>query len=154
MHPDQLTRQRKDPQDPETFINICEACNDAYLKKFMLTPYLKHCTKLLAASKTREEEYTRWGQLFTRIFTEVEDKKDVIHQKSSYTNQRVEIYDQDKSDINEKLREINYKVKELIAHEKLLTEQIEFLELMNRDKEKILEKKYARNNQALGSDYP
>lgn len=141
MHPDQLTRQRKDPCDPETFVPICEACNDAYLRKFLLTPYLRHCTKLLTASKGREEEYQRWGQLFTRLFTEVEDKKDVIHQKSSYTNQRVDLYDQDKADLNDNLREINYKVKELIAHEKLLTEQIDFLELMNRDKEKILEKK-------------
>lgn len=141
MHPDSLTRQRKDPQNPDNFVNICEACNDAYLKKFLLTPYLKHCTKLLTASKGREEEYHKWGSLFTRIFTEVEDKKDVVYQKSNYTNQRVELYDQEKSDLNDQLRDINYRVKELIAHEKLLTEQIDFIELMNRDKEKILEKK-------------
>lgn len=136
-----MTRQRRDPQDTDTFVNICDACNEAYLKKFLLTPYLKHCSKLLTACSTREDEYRRWGQLFTRVFTEVEDKKDVIYQKSSYTNQRVELYDQEKSELNDKLRDVDYKVKELITQEKLLSEQIEFLELMNRDKEKVLEKK-------------
>ena len=59
-------------------MNICETCNEDYIMKKMIYPYHKNCAKLLALADTRDEEYGRWGKMFSKVHVEVKDKTDVV----------------------------------------------------------------------------
>lgn len=114
----------------------------------MIFPYHKNCEKLLSLAAAREEEYSKWGKIFNKVYVDVKDKTDVvsnewnqISQKSQFTTKRIELYDQEKSDLNHQLTEISFAVKELTAKDRVLEEYISQNEKSIAEGEKKFEQK-------------
>ncbi len=124
VHTSVLTRERKDPDNPAVYHPICEKCNEEYILRQILTPFTRNCEKLRTLATNKEQEYYKLGEGFNRVYGDIQHKNLVILQKTEYTEQKIELYDRTKSEINVKLYDVNMRIKELMARERVIDEQI------------------------------
>ena len=71
VHKSVLVRERKDPQNPEEFVKICEACNDHYLERQTHAPYWKYCQKFKVLSTDKEKKFAENSLRISQLDAEI-----------------------------------------------------------------------------------
>lgn len=70
-HKSVLERKRKDPKNPDTFVKICNKCNDAYLERQLLMPFWKTYQKIKVVVDDREKNYELLNGKVNRLEAEI-----------------------------------------------------------------------------------
>lgn len=72
-----LSRKRKDPQDHKKYQRICDRCNQAYLDRQLLTPFVSQSTKLRRIVDQREGDYTVLSNVLEEVNRQVSSQRQV-----------------------------------------------------------------------------
>lgn len=70
-HKSVLERKRKDPQNPDNFVKICDRCNNAYLERQLLLPFWKNYQKIKVVVDDREKKHEILTSKFNRLEAEL-----------------------------------------------------------------------------------
>lgn len=119
-----LVRERKDPENQLNFLPICEECNEGYILKQVITPFYRNCEKLRSLAASRQTQYHSLGAVFNQVYGDVQTKNHLINERTLTTEQRIEIFDKNKLEINQKINEVSFKIKEYLAKDAVMDEEI------------------------------
>lgn len=70
-HKSVLERKRKDPQNGDSFVKICDKCNKAYLERQLLLPFWKHYQKIKVVVDDREKKHEMLNGKVNRLEAEI-----------------------------------------------------------------------------------
>lgn len=73
VHQDLITRERKDPKNPEVFVPICDNCNKAYLQKALIFPYCRKAEKDTEKAANKKAEYDTLCNGFSRVYGDIQN---------------------------------------------------------------------------------
>lgn len=88
-HKSVLERKRKDPQNSESFVKICDKCNKNYLERQLLMPFWKNCQKIKIVVDDRERNYDKLSEKLNKIETEIVNIKRLVRVTDIERNKRV-----------------------------------------------------------------
>ncbi len=79
LYAEQFTqRKRKDPQDSRKFCRICDICNQAYLDRQMLAPFVSQSNKLRKIVDQREGDYTVLSGIYDEVSKQINHKSNKV----------------------------------------------------------------------------
>ncbi len=73
-----ITKERKDPENPQDYQPICDICCDAYISKQVIGPFYRNCEKLRGAVLKKEADYTEMSTRYNLVYGEVQNKNVIV----------------------------------------------------------------------------
>lgn len=130
-----LGHKRKNPADPKSFHPICDVCNQAYLEKAILGPYLANTAKLQKAINTRKYDCD------ALMFVAEEVDNTVSKSRNSSINEddtKVLRLEQQKMSLTAEVHDLTKDIQAMSKEERSLNEEIRKLEKAIDEKSKRL----------------
>lgn len=131
-----ITRKRRDPKDPSKFHPLCDICNQAYLDRKEVVPYLSNVQKLQKAVNTRKSDC----DALTFVADELENKISMNESQTAASEEgsKLSKLESMKTHLSGDLNRVTRDVQTLIAKERELNEDVLRMDRVFEDKWKLL----------------
>lgn len=113
VHKSVLERRRKDPQNPDNFVKICDRCNKNYLERQLLLPFWKNCQKIRVVVEDREKNYDKYLTKVNKLDTEIVNIRKLNGAKETDVVQRHAKLESDTKEYTSNLELLNEEMEDL-----------------------------------------
>jgi len=138
VHKDRLTRTRRDPQDGKKFHLICDKCNECYIEKQLLGPYIKSVRKVKDIVSHRQADISGLEFVLQEVSGQVSSSQVKDYDKMTQEEQKEFDLSQEIAKLRANIKALDKTVDQLRDEEDMVNQNLMREEQYHSDKVKLM----------------